>query len=97
MSTKIHQLQFSLENGKQTLPYTNAEKAKILIVYIFSISCLDETDARLPEFKFACNNFIYDNCISEQNVIDIISITQVNKALGQNNLSHKMLKILCIQ
>lgn len=35
MSTKIHPLQFSLENGKQTLPYTNAEVAKILIVYIF--------------------------------------------------------------
>lgn len=38
------------------------------------------------------NNFIFDVCISEQDVIDIISIIQVNKAVGPDNISHKMLK-----
>lgn len=50
-STEILSLQFAFKNGKQSIAYTNAEKAEVLNDYFSSISCLDDNDARLPEFN----------------------------------------------
>lgn len=39
-----------------------------------------------------CNNFFSDIHIEVQEVFDIISILTVNKAIGPDNISHRMLK-----
>ncbi len=92
MSTEIPPLQFTLKTGEQSIAYSNAEKAEVLNDYFSSISFLDDNEAKLPKFHSVCNNVISDICILEQEVIDIVSILQVNKAVGPDNISHKMLK-----
>lgn len=54
---EIPPLQYAFKNGKQSIAYTNAEKAEVLNDNFSSISCLDDNDARLPEFNTECNNF----------------------------------------
>lgn len=44
-----------IKNSKQSIAYTNTEKSEILNVYHYSISCLHDNEARLPEFNSACN------------------------------------------
>mgnify|MGYP003691355175 CR=1 FL=1 len=46
----------------------------------------------LPEFSLLCNNVFDTIEIVEQDVIDVISVLQVNKAVGLDCISHKMLK-----
>ena len=46
----------------------------------------------LPEFFLLCYNVFDTIEIVEQDVIDVISVLQVNKAVGPDCISHKMLK-----
>ena len=57
-----------------------------------SISCLLGNEPMLPKFFLLCNNVFDTIEIVEQDVIDVISVLQVNKAVGPDCISHKMLK-----
>ena len=91
-SSEIPPLQYSNDNGKPSLAYSSSEKVEVLNSYFSSISFIDDSNAKLPDFYSLCNKSISDICILEQEVIDIISILQTNKAVGPDNISHKMLK-----
>lgn len=97
-STETPQLQFTLDNGSQSIAYlhTNDEKAEVLNNYFSLISCLDDSKAKSSTFSSSCNNFIILILLflNMQDVIDIISILQTNKAVGPDAISHKMLKTI---
>ena len=64
----------------------------VLNNYFTSISCVDETNVNLPEFLVKCPNSLTDITIEESDVIDIISVLNIGKAVGPDRISHRMLK-----
>ena len=72
------------------MAYSSSEKVEVLNSYFSSISFIDDS-AKLPDFYSLCNKSISDTRILEQDVNDI-SILQTNKAVGLDNIGHKMLK-----
>ena len=69
---------------KHTLILTNS--------YFSSISTIDDTYVTLPNMYSLCNNNLSNIFIEEQEISDIITILPVNKAIGPDCISHKMLK-----
>ena len=63
-------------------------KAESRIVRLF----IDDSEAKLPDFYFVNSKSIEDVHIFEEDVTDIIIILQTNKAVGPDDISHKMLK-----
>ena len=94
-SSEIPPLQYSNDKGEPSFAYSSSEKVEVLNSYYSSISFIDDSNAKLPEFHSLCNNSISNIRILEQDVMDIISILQTNKAVGPDNISHKMLKSTC--
>ena len=72
--------------------YNDTVKVEVLNNYFVSISCLLGNEPMLPKFFLLCNNVFDTIEIVEQDVIDVISVLQVNKAVGPDCISHKMLK-----
>jgi hypothetical protein len=72
--------------------FSDKEKSKILNKYLSSISNIDDTSHNLPDSYSLCNGSLSDIVIGEQEVIDIIATLPVNKAIGPDCISHKMLK-----
>ena len=70
------------------MAYSSSEKVEVLNSYFSSISFIDDSNANYS----LCNKSISDIRILEQDVNDIISILQTNKAVGPDNIDHKMLK-----
>ena len=60
--------------------------------YFPSISTIDDTNVTLPNMHSLCNNNLSNIFIEEQEITDIITILPVNKAIGPDCISHKMLK-----
>jgi hypothetical protein len=46
----------------------------------------------VPELSTLCENTFSQIVITEQDIVDIISILPVNKAVGNDGVSHRMLK-----
>lgn len=90
-TTEIPPLQF-FENGQPTLAFSDIEKTETLNKYFSSISNIESANRSLPNLYYMCNNFFSDIHIEVQEVFDIISILPVNKAIGPDNISHRMLK-----
>jgi hypothetical protein len=57
---------------------------------------LDDSNETLPTMYSLCSNFLCNITINEQEIIDIISILRVNKAVGPDFISHKMLKAMLL-
>ena len=74
------------------MAYSSSENVEVSNSYFSSISFIDDSNAKLPDFYSFCNKSISDTRILEQDVNDIISILQTNKAVGLDNIGHKMLK-----
>ena len=73
------------------LAYEGTEKSDILNKYFCSISNLDGASKDLPEFDDRCLEFISQIVVSEQDVLDILSTLDVNKAVGPDIVSNRML------
>ena len=72
--------------------YTDLEKAECLNEYFSSISNVDESNACLPPFHPKNCNILNITDITRQQIEDIISTLEVNKAAGPDLISHKLLK-----
>ena len=67
------------------------EKADILNKYFSSISNLNDENKVLPDFDCGCLNVLSDIEVCEQDVIDIISTLNADKAVGHDIISNRML------
>jgi hypothetical protein len=73
------------------LSYESIEKAEILNKYFCSISNLNDENKVLPDFDCRCLDVLCDIEVCEQDVIDIISTLNVEKAVGHDIISNRML------
>ena len=67
------------------------QKAEILNKYFSSISNLNDENKVLPDYDCKCLNVLSDIEVCEQDVIDIISTLNVDKAVGHDIISNRML------
>ena len=72
--------------------FDNPEKSKLLNNYFCSISDLHDENIPLPDFDDREPNILTSIIISEQEVLDTISILDTDKAVGPDIISNKMLK-----
>ena len=49
-------------------------------------------EAALPEFSLICTDVLDKIEIIEQDISDVISTLQINKAIGLDDISHKMVR-----
>ena len=75
--------------------YTDLEKANALNDYFCSISTIDDTNIRLPAFQKRTNSTLSHITILESEVVDILRTLKINKAVGPDCISHRMLKYTC--
>ena len=73
-SSEIPPLQFLNKNGEQSVAYSSSEKIEIFNTYFSSISCIDDSEAKLPDFYSVNSKSIEDVHIFEEDVTGIISI-----------------------
>jgi hypothetical protein len=92
LSTEIPSIQIQDNNGTNKFAYSDMDKIETLNTYFSSISYLDDSNETLPTLYSLCSNSLCNITINEQEIIDIISILPVNKAVGPDLISHKMLK-----
>ena len=92
LSNEIPQIQINNVNGVNTLANSDTDKIEALNTYFSSISTIDDTNVTLPNMYSLCNNNLSNIFIEEQEISDIITILPVNKAIGPDCISHKMLK-----
>ena len=79
--------------------FTDLEKATTLNNYFCSISSVDDNNTELPFFENRTNTEITDINVLVSAIVDILSSLKgslkVNKASGQDGISHRMLKNTC--
>ena len=78
--------------GVNSLAYSDTDKIEALNAYFSSISTIDDTNVTIPNMYSLFNNNLSNTIIEEQEISDIITILPVNKAIGPDCISHKMLK-----
>ena len=76
----------------ETLYCTDFKKAECLNQYFASISNIDDSKTDLPKFEAKTNNKLESIQITIPGIEDIISSLSVNKAVGPDLISHKLLK-----
>ena len=91
-SASVPPLYSTDENGDIKMYTTDKEKADCLNDYFTSISWVCDENVQLPEFQKITNSTLQDITISENEVKDILSTLNVNKASGPDSISHKMHK-----
>lgn len=74
------------------LSYSDIDKVESLNNCFATLSSTHNNEPTLPRFILFCNKSFDKIVITEQDVIDIISMLPVNKAIGPDDISHKMLK-----
>jgi hypothetical protein len=65
----------------------NSDKCNLLNDYFCSITDLKDDDIPLPDFDDRGPNTLTDITVVEQDIIDIISILDLNKAVGPDHIS----------
>ena len=85
-------IKYTDSNGKDSIAFSDIDKIEILNEYFSSISNISNTGKSVPEMFLQCDDSLEDIIIEEYEVIDIISVLLVNKAIGPDCISHKMLK-----
>jgi hypothetical protein len=78
-------------NNNFNLSYDCFEKAGILNRHFCSVSDLNDRNKDLPPFEVRCKNVLSQIIVSEQDILDMISTLDANKAVGPNIISNKML------
>ena len=78
--------------NNMNLVYENEEKCNILNTYFCSVTRLEnENYKNLPDFDERGSETLCNIIVFEQDVVDIISTLNPNKAVGPNLISNKML------
>lgn len=72
------------------LLYDVSDKADILNKYFCSISTINDENIDLPDFPERCNIDLSEIVVIEQEVLDIISTLNANKAVIPDIISNKM-------
>ena len=80
------------ENGHRQIHVTDGEKADCLNKYFTSISTVPNITPDLPAFQLKTNQTLNTFEITEEEVYDIISCLNVNKASGPKFISYRLLK-----
>ena len=73
------------------LSYEGKEKADVLNKYFCSITNLVDENKTLPDFDDRGGNVLETIWVREEEIIDIISILDSNKATGPDKISNKMI------
>ena len=71
--------------------YEALEKSEILNKYFCSISKVNDAHVHLPSFESRCAYILSQILVTEQDVLDLISILDPNKAVGPDAISNRML------
>ena len=71
------------------------KKANCMNEYFASISSVDDTNINLPVFSQKTENSLYTLQISKSDIADVIQTLIVNRAPGEDQISHKILKGTC--
>ena len=87
-STKIP----PLRTDNNEYAYTNEEKSEVLNNFFCTESAIDDANVNLPNFELRTNNTLSNVNILQSEVIDILNLLKVNKAIGPDGISHRMLK-----
>ena len=91
----IPPLKTSNEHGAEIFAFSDLEKANVLNDYFVSISKLDETNATIPAFVPKTQHTLSDINIEESEIVDVINTLITNKACGEDQISHYILKKTC--
>ena len=87
----IPPLKVSTDNGDDYY-FTDEEKANCLNDFFISISTVNDSDASLPAFTPKTNEKITNVTITESEIIDTVETLDPNKAVGEDLISHKVLR-----
>jgi hypothetical protein len=78
-------------NQNDASAFDNSDKCNLLNDYFCSVTDLQDDDIPLPDFDDRGPNTLTDITVVEQDIIDIISLHDPNKAVGPDRISNKML------
>ena len=81
-----------VQNDIEVFYYNDEEKADCLNKYFASISTVDESSASLPQFTLKSNSEMNEVPISTTDVEGIIHSLDINKTVGLDQISHRLLK-----
>ena len=82
-NTEIPPIQYTNNKGTDSFAFSDIDKIELLNNYFTSILTFDDNHKDLP---------IPNRVIQKHEVFDIISVIPVNKAIGPDCISNKMLK-----
>lgn len=91
-TSEIPPLQYTDDKNNVKTAFSDVDKTEVLNKYFSSISNILTTGKVLPELYLQCDETLDNIFIEEFEVTDIISVLPVNKAIGPDSISHKMLK-----
>ena len=92
---QIPPLKTTSQTGEEVYAFTDLEKANCLNDYFVSISTVDDSTATLPPFSCKTQNRLNYIHIEESEIVDVILTLNVNKASGDDQISHMVLKHTC--
>ena len=93
----IPHLWTTLAAGEITIHSSDVEKANCLNSYFSSISSLDDSNAVLPSFCTKTDKTLEELIITENEIKDVLDISNVNDASGPNLKSNKMFKAVSFE
>jgi hypothetical protein len=76
--------------------FDNSDKCNLLNDYFCSIPDLQDDDIPLPDFDDRGPNTLTDITVVEQDIIDIISLLDLNEAVDEHFYSFPILFAICI-
>ena len=85
----------SLNISDDKFAYTDLEIANAINGYFCSISTIDDTYIRHSAFQKRTTSTFSHITILESEVVDILRTLKINKAVGPDGISHRMLKYKC--
>jgi hypothetical protein len=92
LSNEIPPIQVNDDTGDNKVVYSDSDKIEVLNAYFSSISDINDNNVTLPHMYSLCSDSLDNIVIEEQEITDIITILPVDKAVGPDCISHKMLK-----
>ena len=82
----------TVQNNNEIFHYSDIEKANCLNEYFASISTINDSSISLPVFNKYTNSSISSVEISYTDIENLIDSLSVNKAVGFDQISHRLLK-----
>ena len=91
----IPPLKVTSNNGEENFFFNDIDKANCLNDYFISISSIsqDKNNTALPYCSLKTNSTFTNINITKKEIEDIIDILNPNKSVGEDKISHKLLKL----